>query len=171
MPQQIGEVIPTIGPNAPGVAANIYWADVDTIDVIVPINLATLTVPTTVTMLGGAVFKLLATIREETNITDDQTGPTDTIHFIHQLVTRVKGMEPTVMAALNACAGRRCVVLVTQPDGTINIIGNKTNYAEITSMVTDSGKAGSTDRKGTVITIKSIGHIHKLPTYTGTIPL
>lgn len=171
MPQQIVEVLPTIGPNAPGITTDIYWADVDTIDVIAPVNLSTLTISTDITMLSSATFKLLATVREESNVKCTQTGPEDTIHFIHELVTRVKGMEPTVMAALNACAGRRCVVLVTQPDGTINMIGNKTNYATISAMDTDSGKAGSTDRKGTVITIRSIGHIYKLPTYTGAIPL
>ncbi len=159
-------VLPILGPNAPGVQANIYWADVSVIATIAPINAATLEV-TAISMVAPTdKFKLLAIVREDSMIKDDMNGATDSIHYVEELTVRVKGMEPEIMAALNAGAGQRCVVLVQQPSGVVNIMGNKTNYAEITAMSSDSGKAGSSDRKGTVLTIKSIGHMHKLPFLT-----
>lgn len=167
---EVLEILAECGANPPGVK-EIYWAEVNTIDTIAPVNLTTLTISTDITMVGGAKFQKVEMIQEETMFEEEQLGPTDSLHFSHTLIGRIKGQKAGIDAALSAAAGAKVVVIVRMADGELRLIGNKANYAEITSQKASSGKVGSTDRKGTEITIKSVGHAFKAPYYTGAIPL
>lgn len=166
----IAELIPECGTNAPGVT-EILWTEVNDIDSIPPMNIATLTISTDIIMVATKTFKSLVTIREETFFDDEMMGSTDSLHFMHQLTAKVKGMTPAVDAALNAAAGAKCVLLIKLPDGNVRLLGNKTNYAEVITMKSSTGKIGSQDKKGTDIIIKSVGHMTKAPYYTGVIPV
>jgi len=167
----LSNIAPDQGANPPGILYNVYIADIADIDTIPPINATTLEISGDITMVASATFALVATVREDSELLSTMQGPTDSLHFLHEANIRVKGMTPAVLAGLNALVGRRVVALITQPDGTVNIIGNKTSFAEVTTMPTASGKAGSTDRKGTLLNIKAIGFTHQIPYYTGEMPI
>lgn len=167
---EIVDVIPVCGPNAPGVT-ELYWAAVEDIDTIPAVGVGTLVVSTNITMEATKVFHPLVTIKEETFVDEEMIGSTDSLHFRQMITAKVKGITPAVELALQKAAGAKCVIIAKFPDGTMRIIGNKTCYAEVMTMKSTTGKLGSTDKKGTDITIQSIGHITKAPFYTGTIPL
>jgi hypothetical protein len=167
---EIVDVIPNCGPNAPGVT-ELYWAAAEDIDTIPAVGTGTLVISTNITMEATKVFHPLVAVREETFLDEEMLGTTDSLHFKQMITLKVKGMTAAVDLALQKAAGAKCVIIAKFPDGTMRIIGNKTNYAEVMTMKGTTGKLGSTDKKGTDITIQSIGHITKAPYYTGTIPL
>ncbi len=154
-------IIPAGGQNPPGIT-KIYWANVGDIDTFDPINSTTLEIPS-VTMISGKTFVELASVREVSEGTDTLTGFIDAQHTVLEFKGHIKGNNPAIMASLNAAIGARAVVLLQRPDGTVNVLGTPALYAEVTEMATNTGKMGTTDRNGTNITIRSIGHVTKMP--------
>lgn len=167
---EINEIIPSCGPNVPGVA-EIYWAKADTVDSIPAVNASTLVISTDITMTSTNTFKKLVLVREDSLYEEEMAGPTDSNHHMYRLTGRVKGMTAAVDADLNLAVGAPIIVLAKFHDGSVRLIGNKVNFAEIITLKSSSGKTGSTDKKGAEIVIESKGHAIKAPYYTGEIPL
>jgi hypothetical protein len=163
-----GAVLPECGSNPPGFV-RAWWAHVNDIAAIPPasVSATTLSITTDITMVSGKKFQPLFHVRDDSDFSDEMVGTADAAHFMHQISVRIKGQSEAVEAALNDAVGCRCVVLVEFANGDIRVIGNKTNYAEITELKSNSGKFGGSDRKGSTMVVKSVGHQTKCPFYTG----
>jgi hypothetical protein len=102
-------------------------------------------------------------------VESEKVGTNDTSSFTHKVIGKIKGQEKEVNAALTKAVGTPMVVLAQCSNGDVFMIGNKTNYAELSALKSTTGKTGGTDRKGSDFEIVSIGH-QTLPVYfTGTL--
>jgi hypothetical protein len=159
-------VIPPCGPNVPGVA-EIWWCEESLVTGIPAVTSNTIVIASNIT---APPFLKLQTIPEDTVFNDEMMGEQDSAHFMRQVDGIVKGMDADVEYAISRATGARAIVIVKLSDGTMRLVGDKTNPAYLVVSKSTSGKKGSTDKRGTTISIKSTGHSTKAPFYTGAIP-
>ena len=164
---EILAIAPSCGANPPGVT-KLYWVATEDVTSFSAVDLEDLSV-STITMASGKKFQLLGTLKEETSVESEKVGTNDTSSFTHKVIGKIKGQEQAVNAALSKAVGTAMIVLAQCSNGDVLIIGDKTNYAELSVLKSMTGKNGGTDRKGSDFEIVSMGH-SILPTYfTGTL--
>lgn len=160
----ITELTADCGTNPPGIQ-KLYWIRQDKVSGVAAIDMATLTVDGVISLVSGQWFLPLEAVLEETELKEELVGPVDSQSIKYTLTAQIKGLTPAVMATLQEALGAKIIILVGMQDGRYKLLGNTNQYCQIITAPTTTGKLGSTDRKGALLTIECHGNATYAPFY------